>query len=397
MLVSRSTEIYLLGGQRTPFGTYGGALHKIDSTELGRIAAEAAIAKVGLMPEAIDFAVIGNVIPSSKDAAYTARHIALNAKVPQSAPALTVNRLCGSGLQAAISAAQSLLLGEGHVALAGGTENMSQAPFHLRNNRFGIKDGPPELTDGLFDVLTDMGCGLGMGMTAENLAEKYHISREEQDAYAALSHQRAAKARSSGRFEEEIIGVPVVIKGKTEMVLHDEHIRPETNVETLAHLRPAFKNPGTVTAGNSSGINDGSAMVVLATGDFVAAHGLKPLARLVSYGIAGVDPRIMGIGPVPASRIALDNAGLDIEDVGLVEINEAFASQYLAVEKELHLDREKTNVNGGAIALGHPVGASGARLLLTLALELHHRQQQFGLLSLCIGGGQGIAAVIEAV
>ncbi len=397
MLVSRSTEIYILGGARTPFGIYGGSLRSVDATELGRIAALAALQRSGLTAEAVDLVVSGNVIPSSVDAAYTARHIALGAGIKESSPALTVNRLCGSGLQAVISAAQSLLLGEGNVAIAGGTENMSQSPFFLRNNRFGIKDGSPQLTDGLFEVLTDIGCGLGMGMTAENLAEHYKVSRTEQDTYAALSHERAAKARESGRLEEEITEVTVTRKGKIESILLDEHIRPNTSVDTLGALRPAFKEMGSVTAGNSSGINDGSAMVVLATGDFVSAHGVKPLARLVSYGIAGVDPRIMGIGPVPASKIALENAGLDMEDVGLVEINEAFASQYLAVEKELGLKRERTNVNGGAIALGHPVGASGARLLLTIALEMQHRRQQFGLASLCIGGGQGIAAVIEAL
>lgn len=397
MFISRSTEIYLLAGARTPFGSYGGAFKDVGAHELGRVAAREAIRRAGLEADLMDLAVVGNVVPSSPDAAYAARHVALEAGMPASAPALTVNRLCGSGLQAAISAAQSLVLGEGHVALAGGTENMSQAPFHLRNSRFGVKSGPPQLTDGLLEVLTDMGCGLGMGATAENLADQYHISREQQDVFAALSQNRAALARESGRFQEEIVAVAVASRGQTVQVSHDEHIRVGTTAGSLAHLRPAFRTPGTVTAGNSSGINDGSAMVVLATGDFVQAHGLKPLARMVSYGIAGVDPRIMGIGPVPASRIALENAGLDIDDLGLVEINEAFASQYLAVEQELNLDREKTNVNGGAIALGHPVGASGARLLLTLALELRRRRQQFGLASLCIGGGQGIACVIEAV
>ncbi len=397
MLVSRSTEIYLLAGARTPFGEYGGSFKDVSATDLGRIAAVEALARSSVEASSIDLAVVGNVIPSSVDAAYTARHVALEAGVGERAPALTVNRLCGSGMQAVISAAQSLMLGEGDAALAGGTENMSQAPFFLRNNRFGIKSGPPILTDGLSDVLTDLGCGLGMGATAENLAEQYQISRQEQDAFAALSHRRAAQARESGRFTEEITPVAITVKGKRVFISQDEHIRPDSSVETLSRLSPAFRKPGSVTAGNSSGINDGSAMIVLATGDFVQAHGLRPLARLVSYGMAGVDPRIMGMGPVPASRKALENAGLDIEDVGLVEINEAFASQYLAVERELGLDREKTNVHGGAIALGHPVGASGSRLLLTLALEMRHRHQQFGLASLCIGGGQGIACVIEAV
>lgn len=397
MLVSRETEIYVVAGARTPFGTYGGSLKDVDATELGAIAARAAIERSGVDAAAIDFSVVGNVIASAPDAPYLARHVALRADVGERAPALTLNRLCGSGLQAVISAAQSLVLGDGKVALAGGTENMSQSPYLLRNARWGVKNGPPELDDALTAALTDLGCGLGMGMTAENLAQQFRIDRAEQDAFALLSHQRASAARASGRFAQEIVGVPVTIKGKTVIVDQDEHIRPETSLESLARLKPTFLAGGSVTAGNASGINDGAAMVVLATGDFVMAHGLKPLARLVSYGVAGVDPRIMGIGPVPASRIALENAGLDIEDVDLVEINEAFASQYLTVEQELGLDRERTNVHGGAIALGHPVGASGARLLLTLALELKQKGRRYGLASLCIGGGQGIAAVIESV
>ncbi len=398
MLMSEATEIYLLGGARTPFGTYGGSLKDVNATQLGVIAAKAAIERAGVPALALDLAVVGNVIATAPDAAYTARHIALEAGLGQATPSLTVNRLCGSGLQAVISAAQAMALGDGKSALAGGTENMSQAPYLIRDARWGIKNGTPAMTDSLLEVLTDLGCGLGMGMTAENLATQYHITRESQDTYAALSHQRAQKARAEGRLDREIVKVPVPTKRGTIDVDQDEHIRPETSEESLARLKPSFKSEaGTVTAGNSSGINDGAAMVVLATGDFVATHGVKPLARIVSYGVAGVDPTIMGIGPVPASKIALERAGLDIEDVGLVEINEAFASQYLAVEQDLGLLRDRTNVNGGAIALGHPVGASGGRLLLTLALEMQLRQIQFGLASLCIGGGQGIAIIIEAL
>lgn len=398
MLMSEATEIYVLGGARTPFGTYGGGLKDVNATQLGVIAAAAALERVGVPAPVVDFAVVGNVIATAPDAAYTARHVALGAGLTEEAPALTVNRLCGSGLQAIISAAQALTLGDGKSALAGGTENMSQAPYLVRDARWGIKSGPPVMTDSLLEVLTDLGCGLGMGMTAENLAAKYQISRENQDAYAALSHQRAQTARAKGRFEQEIVPVPIPTKRGVVYVEQDEHIRPETSLDSLARLKPSFKSDGgTVTAGNASGINDGAAMVILATGDFVASHGVKPLARIVSYGVAGVDPKIMGIGPVPASKIALERAGLDIEDLGLVEINEAFASQYLAVEHELGLMRDRTNVNGGAIALGHPVGASGGRLLLTLALEMQIRQVQFGLASLCIGGGQGIAVIIEAL
>ena len=398
MLMSEATEIYVLGGARTPFGTYGGSLKDVNATQLGVIAAQGAVARVGVPATVLDLAVVGNVIATAPDAAYTARHVALGAGLDEAAPALTVNRLCGSGLQAVISAAQALILGDGKAALAGGTENMSQAPYLIRDARWGIKSGTPAMTDSLLEVLTDLGCGLGMGMTAENLAMQYHIDRDTQDAYALLSHQRAQAARASGRFAREIVPVPVPTKRGVIAFDQDEHIRPETSRESLARLQPSFKREeGTVTAGNASGINDGAAMVVLATGDFVVTHGLKPLARIVSYGVAGVDPKIMGIGPVPASQIALDRAGLEIDDVGLVEINEAFAAQYLAVEESLGLVRERTNVNGGAIALGHPVGASGGRLLLTLATELRIRQIQFGLASLCIGGGQGIAIIIEAL
>ncbi len=398
MLVSEATEIYILGGARTPFGTYGGSLKDVNATELGVVAAKAAMERVGVPASAVDLAIVGNVIATAPDAAYTARHIALGAGLDETAPALTVNRLCGSGLQAVISAAQALALGDGMSALAGGTENMSQAPYLIRDARWGIKSGAPAMTDSLLEVLTDLGCGLGMGMTAENLAMQYDIRRETQDAYAALSHQRAHAARAAGRLSREIVAVSVPTKRGVVQVEEDEHIRPQTSPESLARLKPSFKaEAGTVTAGNASGINDGAAMVVLATGDFVTTHGIKPLGRIVSYGVAGVDPKIMGIGPVPASKIALERAGLDIGDIGLVEINEAFASQYLAVEQELGLVRDRTNVNGGAIALGHPVGASGGRLLLTLALELQMRHLQFGLASLCIGGGQGIAIIIESL
>ncbi|NMP21303.1 thiolase family protein [Sulfobacillus harzensis] len=397
MLTSRATEIYILGGARTPFGTYGGSLKDIDAVKLGTVAAEGALRLAGVPADAIDMTVVGGVLPSSPDFAYLARHVALNAGVPIEADSLTVNRLCGSGLQAVVSAAQSLILGDGEAALVGGTENMSQAPYALRNSRWGIKNGPPQLDDTLTSTLTDLGCGLGMGLTAENLARQYEISRDAQDAFAALSHRRAAEARQSGRFQDEIVPVKLTVKGREQVVDQDEHIRPDTTVEGLARLRPAFQEGGTVTAGNASGINDGAAMLVIATGDFVRAHGLHPWARIVSYAVAGVDPTVMGIGPVPASQKALERAGLELGEVGRIEINEAFAAQYLAVEQALQLDRERTNVQGGAIALGHPVGASGARLLLSLAHQLRRDHVHYGLASLCIGGGQGIAMVIETV
>ncbi|MFC4617882.1 acetyl-CoA C-acetyltransferase [Camelliibacillus cellulosilyticus] len=386
------SEIYLLDGARTPFGSMGGALKDVASTELGRIAAKEAIDRSGVEAEAIDNVVFGNVIHSNPNAAYLARHIALKAEIPEGVPALTVNRLCGSGLQAVVSAAQAMKLGESEVALVGGAENMSMSPRADFTTRTGsTKFGPIQLEDMLLRTLTDEYIGYGMGMTAENLAKEYAINREAQDKYALLSHGRAAEARRSGRFAEEITPV----KTKKGACNADEHIREDTSIEKLGQLRPSFLKDGSVTAGNSSGINDGAVALVLASENAIKQRGLKPLAKLVSWGIAGVDPHVMGIGPVPASRMALARARLQLNDIDLIEINEAFAAQYLAVEKALGLDREKTNVNGGAIALGHPVGASGARLLLTLAYELRHRGLKYGLSALCIGGGQGIAMIIE--
>lgn len=385
-------KIAILDGARTPFGSMGGSLKDISSIELGKTAAVEAIRRSGVDADEIENVVFGNVIHSDPNAAYLARHIALNSGVLEQVPALTVNRLCGSGLQAVVSAAQAMLLGEAQVSLVGGAENMSLSPRSDFTSRFnGGKFGPIQLEDMLLRTLTDNYVGCGMGITAENLADRYDISREEQDIFAALSHERAAAARKSGRFAEEIVAVETR-KGKVD---RDEHIREDSSTEKLAGLRASFKKDGTVTAGNSSGINDGASALVVATNDFVKEKGVSPLAEIVSWGIAGVDPRYMGIGPAPSSRMALERAGLTIADMDLVEINEAFSAQYLAVEKELQLDRNKTNVNGGAIALGHPVGASGARLLLTLAYELRHRGLRYGLASLCIGGGQGIAMVIE--
>lgn len=341
--------------------------------------------------------VFGNVIQGHNGSAYIARHIALNAGVPQAAPALTVNRLCGSGLQAVVSATKDILLGDSEVGLAGGTENMSQSPYVLRGARFGMRMGDGAAVDVLSEVLTDCRGNIPMGITAENLAKRYNISREAQDEFALLSHQRAAAARASGRLAKEI--APVTVKGrKGEAVIRDdEHIRPDTSLEGLARLRPAFDREGTVSAGNASGINDGAGSVVIASDTAVQKNGWEPIARIVSYGVAGVDPAYMGIGPVPAVHKALASAGLDVKDIALWEVNEAFAAQYLSVEKELGLPRERTNVNGGALALGHPVGASGARVLLTVAYELRERGERYGVASLCIGGGQGIAMVIEAL
>ncbi|MDN4074646.1 thiolase family protein [Fictibacillus terranigra] len=390
-------SVYVVEGARTPFGSFGKSLKNISSLQLGTLTAREALQRAEVTPEEIGDVVYGNVIHSSIDAAYAARHIALSSDIPETVPAMLVNRLCGSGLQAVVSSALSIQTGDAQLALCGGIENMSMSPHVTFNQRFqGQKFGNLQLEDMLLHTLTDQYIGCGMGITAENLAEKYSITREEQDQYSLLSHQRAAKAIRSGRFAEEI--VPVVTDGKKKLELeNDELVKPDSTLEQLMKLRPSFKKDGTVTAGNSSGINDGAVSLILAGEDSVQSKRVRPLARIVSWAVCGVDPKLMGIGPVPAAQKALDKAGLAVEDMDLVEVNEAFASQYLAVEKELGLDREKTNINGGAIALGHPVGASGARLLLSLSYELRNRGAKYGLASLCIGGGQGIAMIIENV
>ncbi|QHE54094.1 acetyl-CoA C-acetyltransferase [Pontibacillus sp. HMF3514] len=389
------TNVYILEGARTPFGSFGGALKDVDPTQLGVTASKEAIQRSGVKASDLDFSVLGNVIHSTKNAPYLARHVALQSGLNIESPALAVNRLCGSGLQSVVSAAQSIMLGEGKAALAGGVDSMSLAPYALRGSRFGTKLSTPQVDDMLWAALTDEYIGEGMGVTGENLADKYEISREDQDAYAAQSHQRAAAARESGKFAEEIAPVEVKSRKGTKVIDTDEHIREDTTPETLANLKPAFKKDGSVTGGNASGINDGAGAVVLAGEDFVQEKGLNLLAKIVSWGVAGVDPSIMGIGPVPAIKTALAKANLSLEDMDLIEVNEAFASQYLSVEKELGLDRDKVNVNGGAIALGHPVGASGTRVLYTLVKELKRRGERYGVASLCIGGGQGIAMVVE--
>lgn len=391
------SNVYILAGARTPFGTFGGSLRDISAEELGIAAASEAIRRAGVEKEVIDNVVIGNVMQTHQGAPYLARHIALGAGIPVETPALTVNRLCGSGMQAVVTGAQSIKLGESKIGLVGGAENMSQAPYVVRGARWGLRMGDGGLADTLRELLTDKYIGAGMGITAENLAKKHSISREEQDAFALLSQQRAAHAQQEGYLAEEI--VPISVKGRKGSVSidQDEHLRPETTPEGLAGLKPVFDKKGTVTAGNSSGINDGAACLIIAGEKAVSHHGMNPLGRILSWAVTGVDPTIMGIGPAPASRMALEKAGLTLEDVDLVEINEAFAAQYIAVEKDLGLERETVNVNGGAIALGHPVGASGARILLSLLNELKRRNKKTGLASLCIGGGQGIAMVVEAI
>jgi acetyl-CoA acetyltransferase family protein len=392
------TEAFVIDGARTAFGSFGGSLASVTSHGLGVAAAKSALARSNVDPGKIDNVVMGNVIQSHEGAPYLARHVALDSSIPIETPALTLNRLCGSGLQAVVSVTQSIKLGESEVGLAGGAESMSQAPYVSRKSRFGVRMGNDTLVDTLSEALTDNRAGCGMGVTAENLAEKYGITREDQDAFAARSHQQAARATHSGRLEQEIVPVTVKTRKGPVEVTKDEHIREGATQESLSKLKPAFKKEnGTVTAGNSSGINDGAAALVVASDEAVNQEDLEPMGRIVSWAVAGVDPNIMGIGPVPASRLALKRAGLSLDEVDLVEINEAFAAQYLACEEELGLDREKVNVNGGAVAFGHPVGASGARILLTLLYELKRHEKRYGLASLCIGGGQGIAMVVESI
>jgi acetyl-CoA acetyltransferase family protein len=392
-----SKEVFILGGARTPMTGYVGALKDVSALELGAIAARGAFDKTGVQPEWIDHAVVGNVLQTSSDAIYGARHVALKAGVPIEVPALTVNRLCGSGIQAAVSGAQLIQLDEADIVLSGGTESMSQAPHVMRGLRSGLRLGQGKLEDYLYEALLDPYCGLFMAQTAEKCAGKYGISREEQDAFALRSQQCAAKAWESGRFAEEVVAVEIKTRKGVTVVDRDDHLRPDTTLEGLAKLPTAFSKDGSVTAGNASGIVDGAAAVILASERAVQEKELKPIARLVSWAAVGVDPSYMGMGPAPATRKALTRAGLKLADIDLIEVNEAFAGQYLAVEKELGLDREKVNVNGGAIALGHPLGASGARLLLTVTLELRRRGKKYGLATACIGGGQGIAAIVEAL
>ena len=368
---------------------YNGQFSDISAIDLAVVAAKEALSRSGFAPEEMDHVIVGNALQTSGDAIYGARHVALKAGVPKEVPALTLNRLCGSGIQSIINAAEQIELGEATTVLAGGMENMSQAPHVVRGARKGLRLGQGALEDSLMVALLDSYSGLYMAQTSDNLARKYSISREEQDQFALRSQHKGSAARSACRLSEEIVSVTV---GKN-LVKEDDHLRPDTTMEGLAKLRPAFSKDGFVTAGNASGIVDGAAMVTVTTAE--NAKGKKPLGRVVAWGVVGCDPEIMGIGPVPAIRIALKKAGLELHDIDLIEINEAFAGQILAVIKELDIDQEKLNVNGGAIALGHPLAATGTRLVLTLLHELRRRQKRYGLASACIGGGQGIAMIVE--
>ena len=388
-------DVFILGGARTPMTQHVGALKDFSAIDLGAIASKAALERTGTDPGSVNHVVFGNVQQSSVDAHYGARHVGLKAGLPIEVPALTVNRLCGSGIQAVLSGAQHIQLGEANVVLAGGMESMSQVPHVIRGARTGFKLGQGKLEDWLWEGLTDPYAGCSMAITAENCAAKYGITREQADCYALRSQQLAHQAWTSGIVKEEIVPVEIKTRKGVTLVEQDDHMRPETTIETLAKLPAVFKKDGVVTAGNASGIVDGAAAVVIANED--AAKRSKPLGRIVSWATVGVEPTLMGMGPAPAIRKALETAGLTLAELDLIEINEAFAAQYLACEKELGLDRDKVNVNGGAIALGHPLGASGARILLTLLLELRRRGKKYGVASACIGGGQGIAMIIEAV
>jgi len=390
-------EVFILGGKRTPMGEYVGALKDVSAIDLGAVASRGALEATGVTADEIDHTVMGNALQTSGDAIYGARHVALKAGVPFDRPALTVNRLCGSGIQSIISGAQMIQLGEAKTSLVGGIESMSQAPHVIRGARSGFALGQGKLEDSLMVALLDTYCNTPMAGTAENLARRYEISREAQDAYALRSQQEAKRALDAGYFAEEIVPVEVPSRKAVTIVDRDDHLRPETTLEGLAKLKPAFAKDGFVTAGNASGIVDGAAALVIAGEEFVKQRDLKPMGRIVSWAYAGVEPEIMGIGPVPATRVALEKAGLSLSDMDLVEVNEAFAAQYLAVEKELGLDRARTNVNGGAIALGHPLAATGTRIVLTVLHELHRRGGRYGLATACIGGGQGIAMIVERV
>jgi acetyl-CoA acetyltransferase family protein len=390
-------EIFILGGARTPMADYTGKLKDFTAIELGAIAARAAMERTGVTPEQVEHVVFGNVLQTSADAVYGARHVGLKAGLPIEVPALTVNRLCGSGIQAAINGGQLIQLGEADVVLTGGMESMSQAPHVIRGLRSGLRLGQGALEDTLWSALLDTHCGCTMAVTAENCAAKYNVSREEQDAYAIRSQQLADQAWKEGRLKEEVVPVEIKSRKGVELFAQDDHMRPESTMEGLAKLPAAFSKNGCVTAGNASGIVDGGAALLLASDAGVKRHGLKPLARLTHWAYVGVEPTLMGMGPVPATRKVLDRAGLALKDIDLIEVNEAFAAQYLSVEKELGLDRDRVNVNGGAIALGHPLGMTGTRLLLTLTLELRRRGLKRGLATACIGGGQGIAALVETI
>jgi acetyl-CoA C-acetyltransferase len=391
-------EVVIVSAVRTAIGNFGGSLATLSATELGVIAAKEAIKRAGINPEEISETIIGNIL-SAGLGQNVSRQIAIHAGIPDTKPAMTINKLCGSGLRAVSMAAQFIMLGDADVVLAGGTESMSNAPYLLPQGRNGFRMGHGKVIDSMIlDGLTDSFNDYHMGITAENIAEQWSISREDQDMFALESQRKAEAAQSSGRFADEIVPVSIPQrKGDPIIFDTDEFPKHGLKLEKLSVLKPAFKKEGTVTAGNASGINDGACMLIIMSADKAAELGIKPLARILSYGNAALDPAIMGYGPVPATLAALKKAGLTIEDIDLVEANEAFAAQSIAVARDLKLDPQKVNVNGGAIALGHPIGASGARILTSLIYEMKRRNSDKGLATLCIGGGQGTALIIENI
>lgn len=389
-------EAVIVSAQRTAIGSFGGAFKNVSAVELGTIAVKGALEKIGLSPNEVDEVILGNVLQAGLGQ-NVARQVSIHSGIPIEVPSLTINKVCGSGLKAVQLAAQAIMAGEADVIVAGGTENMSQAAYVVPGARWGMRMGNGTMLDTMVhDGLTDIFNGYHMGVTAENIVEEFGLTREQQDELAVSSQNKAEKALLSGRFKEEIIPVRIKQrKGDDVVVDTDEYPRAGTNIETLSKMKPAFKKEGTVTAASSSGINDGAAVLIVMSREKAESLNLKPLVTIKASASAGVDPRIMGCGPIPATKKALEKANLTINDMDLIEANEAFAAQAIAVLNELHADMEKVNVNGGAIALGHPIGASGARILVTLIHEMQKRESKYGLATLCIGGGQGISMIVE--
>jgi len=391
----KQKEIFVVGAARTAIGTFGGSLKDVAPTHLGTTAVRAALERAAVDPGAVGHVVMGNIIPTDTRDAYLSRVVAIDAGIPKETPAFNVNRLCGSGLQAVLLAAQSILVGDAEVAVGGGAESMSRGPYLATGARWGNRMGDAQMIDYMLGILHDPWQKIHMGVTAENVAARYGITREMQDALALESHQRALRAIAEGRFKEQIVPVEIATRKGVVLFDTDEHVRADATLEQLAKMKPVFQKDGSVTPGNASGLNDGAGALVLASGDYVEAHGLKPLARLVSWGHAGVEPEYMGIGPVPASRIALKRAGLTVGDLDVIESNEAFAAQACAVAKELEFDPARVNPNGSGISLGHPVGATGAIIATKAIYELNRVAGRYALTTMCIGGGQGIAAIFE--
>jgi len=391
-------DVFVLSAVRTPIGKYGGGLASVPPCDLAATVVREAVSRAGVDPAQVGHVVFGNVLHTEKRDMYLSRVAAVNGGLPVGTPAMTLNRLCGSGLQAIVSASQSIMLGDCEVAVAGGAESMSRVPYWLPGMRWGQRMNDGVAIDAMVGALTDPFDACHMGVTAENVASEYHVSREDQDALAAESHRRAAAAQAAGYFKEQILPVEIPgKKGKTTIVDTDEHVRPEVSLDDMAKLRPAFAKDGTVTAGNASGVNDAASAVVLASESFVTGNGFTPLGKLVGYAHAGVEPRIMGIGPVPAVRSLLEKTGLKVDDIDVFEVNEAFAAQALAVVRELGLPPERTNPNGSGIGLGHPVAATGTILTVKALYELRRTGGRYALVTMCIGGGQGIAAVFERI